>query len=132
MKVACLNRMFRAELSLAGTVFENYVLVNTQWPATANVPGDPARVYTRPCDRAKKVTKDCFTIAPINPATGRSVRLRNTTMETFQVTFNPLDGNTNRNQQKSSVGCMQCHNQTGIDASYVWVDADEEVVPTSY
>ena len=65
---------------LKGTPFENYVLVNTQWPVKANVPGHPGQVYTRPCEPAKKVTKDCFTIAPINPATGRSVRLRNTTI----------------------------------------------------
>ena len=55
--------------------------------------GKPGQVYTRPCDPAKAVTTDCYTIAPINPATRHSVRLRNTSMETFQVTYNPLDGN---------------------------------------
>ena len=69
--------------------------------------------------------------SPINPATGRSVRLRNTSMETFQVTYNPFDGNADRSRQKSGAGCMQCHNVTGINGSYAWVDAAEEVVPIS-
>lgn len=123
-----LNKLFRAKLS--GTPLENYQLVNTQWPLTANVPGKPSQVYTRPCDFTQKLTTDCFNIVPINPQTGEAVRLRNTTMETFQVSFNPVDDDPNRSVQKSSVGCMQCHNQTGIDASFLWVDADEEVVPT--
>ena len=122
-----LNEIFRAQLK--GTPFENYVLVNTQWPISANVKGDPKQVYTRPCNLDHKLTTDCFTIAPIDPASNRSVRLRNTTMETFQVSYNPLDGNSDQTTQKSSVGCMQCHNKTGIDASFVWVDAEEEVVP---
>ncbi|TQV78480.1 hypothetical protein [Denitrobaculum tricleocarpae] len=122
-----LNEKFRAQLK--GTAFENYVLVNTQWPIRANVPGNPKEVYTRPCGLDNQVASDCFRIAPIDPANNTSVRLRNTTMETFQVSYNPLDGNNDRSVQKSSVGCMQCHNKTGIDASYVWVDAEEEVVP---
>ncbi len=122
-----LNERFRAQLK--GTPFENYVLVNTQWPINANVKGDPKSVYTRPCNLDHQVTDNCFLIAPIDPATNRSVRLRNTTMETFQVSYNPLDKNPNPAQQKSSVGCMQCHNKTGIDASFVWVDAEEAVVP---
>ena len=102
-------------------------MVKGYWLSLAK--GKPGEVYTRICDKQKKITSDCFTIAPISPLTKRSVRLRNTSMETFQIGFAPLDGNTDPLAQKSSVGCMQCHNLTGVDASFAWVDAAEEVVP---
>jgi hypothetical protein len=71
------------------------------------------------------------------------LRLRNTTMETFQVSYcHPDDEDIENNPadctpiavahdpaQASSAGCMNCHLPSGADASFLWEDAIWERVP---
>ncbi|MBT5498697.1 MAG: hypothetical protein HOK54_23415, partial [Alphaproteobacteria bacterium] len=71
--------------------------------------------------KGAEISPDCYTLIPLN------LRLRNTTLETFQVSH--LLPEKDANRQASSGGCMQCHGSTGVDFSFVWVDAAEEIVP---
>jgi hypothetical protein len=110
---AALNSTF-AGLA-AGSPFENYVLIDTQWPFQGRVPGDEERIYTRPCNSDAlrgHLDADCYTIVP--------QFLRNTSMESYMASYylpgQPLHQFSNR-------GCMNCHGEAGADFSYVWLDA---------
>jgi len=132
-----LNRLFRPLLADAGSPLQYYVLVSTQWPGGGRVvPGDePSQVVNRLCLEGGE--EPCFTFLPPN------LRLRNTTIESYQASFClPTDediGNdpasctpgsvTEDPKLVSSGGCMNCHFSSGTDSSFVWADAVEEIVP---
>jgi len=108
-----LNQVF-AGLA-AGSPFENYVLIGTQWPFNGRVPGNEAEIYTRPCNTdalRPDLPGECYTIVP--------QFLRNTSMESFMASYfrpgQPLHQFSNR-------GCMNCHGEAGADFSYLWLDA---------
>lgn len=99
----------------AGSPFENYILIDTQWPFRGRVPDNPELIYTRPCNAnvlRGHLDADCYTIVP--------QFLRNTSMESFMASYlrpgRPLHQFSNR-------GCMNCHGEAGADFSYLWLDA---------
>ncbi len=116
-----LNQSYPAKLGKMGSVFQYFRLVNTQWPLHGR--GKPAEttINMNPCPD-DEMRDDCYTVVPIG------LRLRNTALETYQVSFHmknvkPVIG------QASSAGCIQCHGASGLDFSFVWTDAVTEPVP---
>ena len=109
----------------ASNPLQNYVLVNTQWPGNARDQKTGA-IHTLSCfqlDAVGRTDADCYKILPRNSA-DKSLRLRNTTMETFQVSIGDgLDA-----KHFSSAGCLNCHGDAGVDFSFVFLDGEE--IPT--
>lgn len=127
LSTTTLNRAYRTKLaSTEGlSVFQNYELVNTQWPLNgrSNPFGpDVGVINMKPCP-GKEVADDCYTVKPDN------LRLRNTTLETYQVSYHMVNVKTGKTGQASSVGCIQCHGFSGVDFSFVWTDAVTAPVP---
>ena len=134
-----LNALFRGLLASAGSPLRYYVMVNTQWPAN----GRRSATAQRPFGISNKLcldqpgASDCVTFLPA------SLRLRNTTIETYDMAYCKPDnediGNDPANctpdqvvqdpHQFSSGGCMNCHFNAGIDSSFIWADAIEAQVP---
>lgn len=108
-QAAALNAKFQA--ALAGTPFANYILVNAQWPLNgqAGTPQKP-RPVTHAC-AGNVLGENCFQLVP--------QFLRNTVIESFMTTYNSEDG---ANRQISNRSCLECH-RTGVNGSYVWLDA---------
>ena len=112
--------------ALSGTVWSNYMLVNTQWPlhgrqdlgdgTWAVNPGLCPDQWDVAADPTATPTPDptCYTMVP-------SV-LRNTSMESYMTLW------TDASTQRSNRSCMGCHFD-GTDFSYIWLDAVEQVVP---
>ncbi len=104
--------------------FQNYVLVNTQWPGDAR-DQKTGTIRTLSCfqrDVVNRAGAECYTILLRKGAD--SLRLRNTTMETFQVNID--DGPDAKHF--SSAGCINCHGDAGVDFSFVFLDGEE--IPT--
>lgn len=137
-RTAALNQAFQEELAQANSPFQYYHLVNTQWPGGGRLGTNadpPYQIVQRLC--LEGTPEPCFNFAP------PGLRLRNTTMETFQVSYcTPDDQDISNNpgdctpelvqqdpHQASSAGCMNCHFPSGNDSSFVWSDAIEELVP---
>ncbi|MFT7139614.1 MAG: hypothetical protein ACI9B8_002035 [Sulfitobacter sp.] len=121
-----LNESFPDMLKTLDSPFQHYRLVNTQWPKNGR--GNDGQVNAIDCSEAKS-GQPCYTVAP--PAGQPGHRLRNTSMESYQVSYSNPNPNTSppsNGGQYSSAGCMQCHSR-GVDFSYVWTDAIEEPVP---
>ena len=114
-----LNSGYRNKLKEAGSVFQYFELVNTQWPLNGRSEPIETTINMQACNDYR--TTNCYELKP------PGLRLRNTTMETFQVAFheNPDESIT----EFSSAGCMQCHGHAGLDFSFAWTDAAEEIVP---
>jgi len=85
----------------------------------------------------------CYRLVPLDPGP-YGLRLRNTTMETFQVSACEPDGPSIASPsdrtpesvahdpfQVASAGCMNRHPPSGDDASFLWEDAIWERVPLS-
>jgi hypothetical protein len=127
-----LNQVFQGLLKDADSPFQYYRLINTQWAGNGRLGADAETPYAV----AKKLCLEgdsdpCFTLLPIG------LRLRNTTMETFQVSYcKPDDEDIFNNPtgcipetiaespvHSSSAGCMNCHLPTGADTSFIWEDA---------
>jgi len=131
-----LNATFRTLLAEAGSPLQYYVLVSTQWPGGGRTVSEdgPSTVVNRLCLEG---TEDpCFNFLP------PGLRLRNTTIESYQASFcSPSDEDisnepdctpenvTENAHLASSGGCMNCHFSSGTDSSFVWADAVEELVP---
>ena len=114
-----LNTSYPAKLAALNSPLANYRLVNTQWPMNGRVKNQlETTIAMKEC--AQGVPAPCYKLAP------PGLRLRNTTMETFQVTY--LTQPANADGQTSSAGCMQCHGMAGLDFSFAWTDAAEEPV----
>lgn len=114
-----LNRKFQQALAAAGSPFRHYELVSTQWPLGAR-DSESGEAFTRMCNPNgtfpfDPVSSDCYTLVPPN--------LRNTSMETYMVTFRA------GTEQFSSDSCMGCHGSAGVDSSYVWLDASTIILP---
>ncbi len=115
--------------ALKGSVWQNYFLVDTQWPMNGRAPEvDGLRpVNTQLCrdqwglqhDPTITPTPDrgCYTMVP-------NV-LRNTSMESYMATY--IVGETGP-RQVSNRSCMGCHS-AGTDFSFIWLDGVEQVVP---
>lgn len=84
------NARYRQALSSAGSVWQNYELVMTQWPI---VPNNPA-IDGRPPNTFPGKNTDSTSFA-------------NTTLETFE-------------QHKIITGCMNCHNTVKDSADFLW------------
>ncbi|MBL4673542.1 MAG: hypothetical protein JKX81_14880 [Arenicella sp.] len=97
---------------LAGTPFENYVLLNTQWPLNGRTAKGQMNQFN--C-KQNTLGSNCFTMVPRY--------LRNPVVESYMTTYNY------QRQQYSNRSCMGCHTSAGADASYIWLDAVEQVVP---
>lgn len=115
MSSSPLNLRYQKELEAWGSVFQYFRLVNTQWPLNGRT--SDGEVKMRAC--TDDVKEPCYNVKPSN------LRLRNTTMETYQVSYH-MPGKTG---QASSAGCMQCHGISGVDFSFVWTDAVTAPVP---
>ncbi|HMB53459.1 MAG TPA: hypothetical protein VKU40_09095, partial [Thermoanaerobaculia bacterium] len=111
-----LNATFQE--ALVDTPFANYALVNTQWPSGGRTAdGD---IAPRPCNPdtfvpIQPVDSGCYEMVPQH--------LRNTSMETYMVTYGT------GLEPTSSTSCMECHASAGVDASYVWLDAQLQPLP---
>ena len=95
---AATNALYRQALQAAGSRWQFYQLVMTQWPRAANSPaqaGSPG--FTFPG------TAPAGTPPPPFDATAFS----NTTLETFE-------------QKEISKGCMNCHNLTRVKTDFLW------------
>jgi len=136
-----LNQIFRKLLKEAGSPFQNYVLISTQWPGDgrqSEYSDDSFAIRNKLCLQGDN-PNSCFTFLP------PGLRLRNTVIESYQASFcAPEDediGNDPTNctpeqvvidpHQSSSGGCMNCHFSSGTDSSFIWADAIEELVPLS-
>ncbi len=97
---------------LAGTPFENYVLLNTQWPLNGRT--STGQINRFNC-KDNTLGSNCFTMIPRY--------LRNPVVESYMSTYNY------QRQQYSNRSCMGCHTEAGADASYIWLDAVEQIVP---
>ena len=140
-----MTERFRALLAAENSPFQYYKLINTQWPregrlGDSGVEGydeDPYAVVQKLCLEGDE--PPCYSLAP------DGLRLRNTTMETYQVSWcKPDDENINNvpgdcsiddvaedPAQHGSAGCINCHTPAGADSSFVWEDAIWERVPTA-
>ena len=84
------NGRYRTALAAAGSVWQFYQLVMTQWPLKASTPQTPG------------------TITNTFPGAGTDgTSFANTTMETFD-------------QDNVRKGCMNCHTLTKQDSDFVW------------
>ena len=119
-----LSHSYRTKLANMGSVFQHYVLVNTQWPLNGRGSGlsSGSIVKLKPCPGDKTDDK-CYNVKPSN------LRLRNTTLETYQVSYHMANVKKGRVGQASSAGCIQCHGVSGVDFSFVWTDAVTAPVP---
>ncbi len=135
-----LNKIFQPLLKEANSPFQYYQLINTQWPGKGRLGADQEpqfAIVNKLCDGTEDETQHCFNFLPAG------IRLRNTTMETFQASYCKPEGNSIDStpadctsemieanpKQSSSAGCMNCHVPTGNDTSFIWADAIEEQVP---
>ncbi len=120
-----LNDAFAAALG-RDNPWSNYRLVTTQWPANGRKADALTEVATQVCAMIDPGTgepgagpsTDCFTIEPPHS--------RNTSMESFMATYQIAAGADVH--QVSSTGCMNCHVDAGVDASYMWLDGVLQVV----
>ncbi|MGR9107111.1 MAG: hypothetical protein ACU843_09305 [Gammaproteobacteria bacterium] len=97
---------------LASTPFKNYILLNTQWPFNGR--NNAGAVNSFNCTE-NSLGSNCFTMIPRY--------LRNPVVESYMTTYNY------QRQQYSNRSCMGCHVAAGADASYIWLDGVEQVVP---
>ena len=95
-----------------GTPFANYVLLNTQWPLQGR--DSKGQINNNNCPE-NGFGEECFTMIPLE--------LRNPVVETYMSTYDY------QRQQFSNRSCMGCHTESGADASYIWLDGVEQVVP---
>ena len=118
-----LNHAYRTKLANMGSVFQHYLLVNTQWPLNGRrrPPLLKTTINMRACWDGEKST-DCYAVKP------DGLRLRNTALETYQVSFHEAKVEPGTGQA-SSAGCIQCHGISGVDFSFVWTDAVTAPVP---
>lgn len=105
-----LNSVFNKKL--AGTPFENYVLLNTQWPLNGRTVSGHENKFN--C-KDNTLGNNCFTMIP--------KYLRNPVVESYMSSYNY------QREQYSNRSCMGCHFEAGNNASYIWLDAVEQVVP---
>ena len=141
---AALNPIFQNLLREAGSPFQYYQLITSQWALNGRLSGDsfePFAVTEKLCLDGD--TEPCFTLEPDDVPGGGGRRLRNTTMETFQVSYCLPDDQDISNDpadctpedvvhdpvQSSSAGCINCHFSAGTDSSFVWTDAVLAGVP---
>ncbi|MEM9255242.1 MAG: hypothetical protein AAGA91_07330 [Pseudomonadota bacterium] len=109
-----LNARYRQLLAEAGSVFQHYQLVNTQFTLGGRDPDNPERVRQAFCNpngpwSIPAASEDCFTQVPAN--------LRNTSMETYMASYGT--GTT----ELPADSCLNCHAAGGVDSSYIWLDA---------
>lgn len=137
-----MNGRFQAALP---PPWSHYLLLNTQWPSGARqeaAQSPPGAVRRIPCNvrdllwselggensaflEAGIPKPECYTMQPRSG--DGELKLRNTTMETFQAAWD--DPATGDAHQVSSQSCFNCHGFSGVDFSFVWTDATEEIVP---
>ncbi|MEM7226807.1 MAG: hypothetical protein AAF495_27800 [Pseudomonadota bacterium] len=139
-----LNPVFQHLLQDAGSPFQYYQLITSQWARNGRLSGDsfePFAVSNQLCREGD--AEPCFTLEPTDVQGPAGRRLRNTTMETFQVSYCAPDDQDISNDpanctpedvvhdpmQSSSAGCINCHFSAGTDSSFVWLDAVLAQVP---
>jgi hypothetical protein len=116
-----LNEAFRRLFAAAGSPFQHYQLIGTQFALGARDPANPERLRRQFCNPNSPLaippatTKECFTQVPD--------KLRNTSMESFIASY----GTTT--QMTASDSCLNCHVGGGFDSSYIWLDARQLPVP---
>ena len=127
-----LNQVFQGLLKDADSPFQYYRLINTQWAAKGRLGPEaetPFAIVQKLCLEGD--SEPCYTLMP------KGLRLRNTTMETFQVSYCAPDDDDISNDpadcipstiadnpvHASSAGCMNCHLPSGADSSFIWEDA---------
>jgi hypothetical protein len=138
-----LNTVFQGLLAEAGSPFQYYKLINTQWPIDGRLGADkePLFAVVQKLCLDESDPEPCYKLVPLDPQS-YGLRLRNTTMETFQVSICEPGGESidspsdctpesvvHDPTQVASAGCMNCHLPSGADASFVWEDAIWERVP---
>lgn len=141
-----LNPTFQSLLAEAGSPFQYYQLISTQWAKDGRLGLNsvaPFAVVNQLCRLSEDDPGPCFTIEPRDVPGNGGRRLRNTTMETYQVSIcTPNDQDigddppdcTPENaaaatHQASSAGCINCHFSSGTDSSFIWADGIIAPVP---
>ena len=115
-----LNAKFQKILADAGSPFQYYVLVGSEYPEGGRDPENSSKIRTRPCKpigavRVPPVSENCYTQIPGD--------LRNTSMETYMASFG--EGT----EHFSSDSCLNCHGAVGANFSFIWLDAMTNIVP---
>jgi hypothetical protein len=116
---ADVNAAFQAALAARRSPLQNYFLVGAQW-ARPNRP-EPA-AFDRPCNPT-----GAWRVPP--PAPGAAcyeqvpALLRNSVIEAYNIA-NDTDGG-----QSLTDSCMGCHWATGVDGSFLWLDAMSNLYP---
>jgi hypothetical protein len=136
-----LNDLFRDLLKDEGSPLQNYVMVNSQWPANGRTPettDPPYQIINKLCLDVEGQPVDCVEFFP------KSLRLRNSAIETYDMAYcKPTtedigneggpdctpEGVASNPVQSGSGGCMNCHFSSGTDSSFIWADAIEEQIP---
>jgi hypothetical protein len=105
-KVREVNRVWQGELRSAGSVWQNYKLIMSQWPLLAFTPDEG-------------VGLDAMTPMPACDAASRTPATANTTMETFQQRCEP------------KLTCMGCHNESRI-TDFIWAIRLNRYTPPAF
>jgi hypothetical protein len=112
------NSEFHAKPGIKGTFWENYILIDTQWPAKGNE-------QVKPPNLSAEWTKQEYDEGALRPIPGPStdnVPVANVTMETFyQQPNTALEG--------LGASCMQCH-YSAAQTDFSWTLANRAWPPT--
>ena len=113
------NYRFHHTEGIAGTFWENYILIDTQWPFEGDgkvVPANPTKAYKL----------DDYTIGALDPVPGpnqdENHPVANVTMETFYQERNP-------SLPQFGATCMQCH-FAAAQRDFSWTLANRAWPPT--
>ena len=132
---SAINQIFQTALKEADSPFQNYRLLNAQWPL--NGPGQDRACLQSP-EGEIKVGRDCFSIVPRV--------LRNPVVESYMSAYGAPGGifpspllpassgpspPLKTPIQYSNRGCLDCH-MLGNDGSYVWLDGAAHQVPVCW
>jgi len=112
------NSEFHAKNGIKGTFWENYILIDTQWPLDGNG-------KVKPPNLGAESTVQEYVSGALNPEPGpggRNVPVANITMETFYQQPNPaLEG--------LGASCMQCH-YAAAQTDFSWTLANRAWPPS--
>lgn len=112
------NFRFHSRPGIAGTFWENYILIDTQWPLDGNG-------TVKPADPAKPFALADYTTGALDPIPGPNHDsdhpVANVTMETFYQENNP-------SLPQFGASCMQCH-YAAAQRDFSWTLANRAYNP---
>lgn len=112
------NAAFHQLPGVAGTIWANYILIDTQWPTRGNDQVKPPNVGVG----ATPAEWNDGSLNPIPGPTARNVPVANITMETYYQVTNPSLPNL-------GASCMQCH-YAAAQTDFSWTLTNRSYPPT--